>query len=113
MSNRHQIKDDRQFWERLEYAASHWLQSSGDATLRRFWIDGFLPEAAKNTQRGVDVEGAAWVGLGQRRQLQYRFVVSVPQKLLHQRETFAVEHLALDEAQQTLQIAVSSESPVA
>ena len=58
MSDRHQIKDDQQFWERLEYAASHWLQSSGDVALRRFWIDGFLPEAAKNTRRGVDVEGA-------------------------------------------------------
>ena len=113
MSDRQQIKDDRQFWERLEYAASHWLRGSDDITLRRFWIDGFLPEAATNTQRGVNVEGAAWVGLGRRRQLQYRFVVSVPQKLLHQRETFSIEHLSLDEAQQTLQIAVSSESPVA
>ncbi len=113
MHDRHHIKDDQQFWERLEYAASHWLQSSGDVTLRRFWIDGFLPEAAKNTQRGVDVEGGALVGLGQRRQFQYRFVVSVPQKMLRQRETFSIERLSLDEAQQTLQITVSSERPVA
>ena len=113
MTDRHRIKDDRQFWERLEYAASHWLRGSDDVALRRFWIDGFLPEAAKNTQRGVDVEGAVWVGLGRLRQFQYRFVVSVPQKLLHQRETFSIEHLALNEAEQTLQIAVSSESPVA
>ena len=113
MTDRHQIKDDRQFWERLEYAASHWLRGSDDVVLRRFWIDGFLPEAAKNTHCGVDVEGAVWVGLGQLRQFQYRFVVSVPQKLLHQRETFFIEHLALDEAEQTLQIAVSNESPVA
>ena len=113
MHDRHHIKDDQQFWEQLEYTASHWLQSSGDVTLRRFWIDGFLPETAKNTKRGVDVEGMAWVGLGQRRQSQYHFVVSVPQRMLRKRETFSIEHLAVDEAEKTLQIVVASERPVA
>ena len=55
----------------------------------------------------------AWVGIGGREQYQYRFVVAVPEKMLHRRETFSIEQLSLDEAQQTLQIEVTHEKPVA
>ncbi|MBI3413803.1 MAG: hypothetical protein HY043_00565 [Verrucomicrobia bacterium] len=114
MSDRHQILDDQEFWTRLEYDASHWLESSDDKTLRRFWIDGFLPESITDTIRGADVEGTAWVGIGGREQWPYRFVVSVPQKMLHRgRQTFAIEQLSLSEAEQTLQIEVVSEKQVA
>jgi hypothetical protein len=57
MNLRHTIIGDKEFWSRLERAASAWLSSSDEKHLRRFWIDGFIPETAKNTQRGVDVEG--------------------------------------------------------
>ena len=113
MSDRHQIIYDKEFWTRLEYDVSRWLGGSDDKTLRRFWIDGFLPESATDTKRGADVEGMAWVGIGGSEQYQYRFVVSVPQKMLHRRETFSIERLSLDEAQQTLQIEVTNEKPVA
>jgi hypothetical protein len=58
--------DDKEFWTRLEYDASHWLESSDDNMLRRFWIDGFLPDSINNTKYGADVEGTAWVGDGPR-----------------------------------------------
>ena len=105
---------DEEFWTRLEFDASHWLESSDDKTLRRFWIDGFLPESITDTKHGADVEGTAWVGIGGREQYQYRFFVSVPQKMLHRgRQTFRIERLSLDEAEQILQIEVVSERQVA
>ena len=94
----------------MEYDTSHWLESSDDKTLRRFWIDGFVPESIIDTKRGADVEGTAWVGDGPREQHQYRFIVSLPQKLLHRgRQTFSIEQLSLDAAQQTLRIEIVHE----
>jgi len=106
--------DDKEFWDRLEYDASRWLGNSDDRALRRFWIDGFLPETVTDTKRGVDVEGTAWVGDGAREQHPYRFVVSVPQKMLRRgRSVFSIEHVVIDAAQQTLQIEVGNEKQVA
>ena len=98
----------------MEFDASRWLESLDVKTLRRFWIDGFLPETITNTKHGADVEGTARVGIGARDQYQYRFVVSVPQRMLHRgRQTFCIERLSLDEAEQTLQIEVVREKQVA
>jgi hypothetical protein len=113
MNDRHQIMDDREFWARLEYIASHWLNSSEEKAMSRFWIDGFAPTAVRNTKRGVDIEGRAWVGEGPRMQEEYDFVVSVPQKMLHRRgQTFSIEQLLLDQAQKTLQIEVIIEEQI-
>lgn len=110
MSDRHQIIDDADFWLRLEYDASHRLGRSDDRTLRPFWIDGFLPESATDTKRGVDVTGIAWVGKGSRNQHPYRFIVSVPQAMLvRRRRSFFIEDLLLDATQQTLRIQVAIE----
>ena len=113
MSDRHQIINDTEFWARLEYDASHWLGNSDDKTLRRFWIDGFLPDSITDTKYGADVEGTAWVGIGGSEQFQYRFIVSVPQKMLHRdRQTFCIKLLSLDETKQTLRIEVAMEKHV-
>ena len=125
MSDRQQILSDQEFWTRLEYDASRWLEGSEDRALRRFWIDGFNPEVATNTKRGLDVEGAAWVmrsdggevaggvpphkrhGEGDRSQPYYRFLASIPQKLVNGRRLgFEIESLSLDEGQQFLQIVI-------
>ena len=101
---------DEEFWTRLEYDASHWLASSNDKTLRRFWIDGFIPESITDTKHGVNIEGRAWVASGAREQCQYRFVISVPQKMLHRRrQAFYIQRFSLDEVEHTLQIEVASE----
>jgi hypothetical protein len=110
LSDREDILEDKEFWTRLEYVASAWLQNSEDNSLRRYWVDGFLPETVTNTKRGVDVEGQAWVGEGARNQHTYRFVVSVPQKMLHcRRGSFSIEQLALDEANESLNLVVTGE----
>jgi hypothetical protein len=107
-NDRDQILDDEPFWDRLEYMGSHWLERSDDRALRRFWIDGFLPEALTNTKHGADVEGTVWVGEGSRIQHPYRFVASIPQKMIHRRrQTFTIERLVLDERRQILQIVVA------
>ena len=73
-----------------------------------------MPESATDTKRGVDVEGTAWIGDGSQVQHSYRFIVSVPQKILHRREqSFSIEEFRLDEAQQTLQIQITSRRQVA
>jgi hypothetical protein len=114
MSDRYQILSDQGFWTRLEYAATRWLLDSDDPALRRFWVDGFLPDTATNTNYGIDVEGTAWVGIGGRRQDQYRFIASLPQKMLY-RETpgFVIEQLTLDEPLQTLQMTLAARNDTA
>src|SRR3979411_1151879 len=98
MSDHRQILNDRDFWTRLEFVASRWLETSDDPKLRRFWIDGFLPEIGRGRRFGIDGEGMAWVGDGSRNQFQYRFVVALPQKTLHRRTPgFVIDRLFLDE----------------
>ena len=105
MNERHQVLNDQDFWTRLEFVASRWLETSDDRNFRRFWIDGFLPEVARNTSFGIDIEGVAWVGDHFRHQWQYRFTVALPQKMIcHWKIPFVIERLSLDEGNQTLQI---------
>jgi hypothetical protein len=42
MNGRDQILNDQEFWTRLEFVASRWLETSDDRDLKRFWVDGFL-----------------------------------------------------------------------
>ncbi|MFO1485715.1 MAG: hypothetical protein U1F71_20300 [Verrucomicrobiaceae bacterium] len=105
---------DALFWTQLAFTACGWLRESEDASLRRFWIDDFLPESATDTKRGLDVEGTAWVGDGPRDQHPYRFVVSIPQKMLHRRrDSFSIERFDLDEERHNLQVEIGHENPVA
>jgi hypothetical protein len=105
MSDRHQILNDREFWERLEFDSCRWIENANDAHLKRFWIDGFLPEKATNTKFGVDVQGVAWVGAGPRKQWPYGFVASLPQKMLYQRcPQYTIQQLTLDEKEQVLRV---------
>lgn len=107
MTNRHQILEDRDFWARLEYDATPWLAAAPDPALRRFWVDGFIPDAATNTQRGLDVEGVVWLVEG-RQQHGCRFVASLPQKLLQsRRRIFAIEDISLAEGQQCLKVVIA------
>jgi hypothetical protein len=107
-SNRHQIMKEPLFWTRLAYTTCGVLRESADKSLRRFWVDDFLPENATDTKHGVDVEGTAWVGDGSRAMHPYRFVVSVPQRMLHRRQdSFSIECFALDEEQHTLRMEIA------
>jgi hypothetical protein len=100
---------DALFWTKLAYSACGWLRDSEEASLRRFWIDDFLPESATDTKRGIDVKGTAWVGDGPRDQQAYRFIVSLPQKMLRRRrDTFSIESFVLDEKQHTLQVDIGN-----
>ncbi|MBA2435709.1 MAG: hypothetical protein H0W34_09670 [Pyrinomonadaceae bacterium] len=107
MLDRHAIIEDRDFWDRLEYAACAWLADSGE---KRFWIDGFIPETAKNTRRGADVEGIVWVGEGSRKQHELRFIASVPQKLLQRWAQFHIDDITIDEARKEVTISLSPPS---
>jgi len=109
MSIPHPILNDKEFWTRLEFVSSDWLQQSTDKVLRRFWIDGFIPEANSNTRLGTEVNGVAWVGEGGRIQTLFQFVVEVPQKLLHRPERpFLIRCLSLDTKEKLLRIELSS-----
>ena len=102
------------FWTHLAYAACGLLQNAADKSLRRFWIDDFMPESATDTKRGVDVEGTVWIGDGPRAMHSYRFAASIPQRMLHRRQDgFLIEHFDLDSERRTLRIKITPESPVA
>lgn len=99
------------FWTKIAYTACSWLRGADEKSLRRFWIDDFLPERATNTKHGVDVEGIAWVGVGPGAQHPYRFIASVPQKMLrHRRDNPSIARLILDETRQTLQLEITDEN---
>ena len=70
-----------------------------------------MPEKAIDVQRGVEVVGLAWVGvLSTRSQKEWRFTVSIPQKMLHRRrKNFVIEELVLNEAEQTLELTLVCE----
>ena len=113
VSNRHEITKDQLFWTKLAFTACGLLREEDDKTLRGFWIDDFMPEDATDTKRGVDVKGTAWVGDGSRAMYPYRFIVSVPQKMLHRRrDSFSIESFILDREQQTVQVEIGNENHV-
>jgi hypothetical protein len=68
MNPRRALFDDRDFWNHLEFALTAWLADQEVKDFRRYWIDGFIPEAIKDTGFGVSVEGTAWVGTRAREQ---------------------------------------------
>jgi len=112
MNDRHQILDDQEFWNQLEYDASRWLGTSSDRSRRRYWVDGFVPTNAINTKRGLNVEGVAWVMGGGK--CEYRSIVSVPQKLLHgNRQSLEIQSLSLDEDQHLLEVVVARRKAIA
>jgi len=114
MIDRHQILKYQEFWTRLEYDASRWLETSSARELRRYWIDGFIPTNAINTKRGINVEGVAWVGQVGRTQYEYCFRASVPQKLLGgHSQNFEIESLSLDEDQHFSEVVVACRKAIA
>ena len=95
---------DTHFWMLLESSVTVWLREKVHGGL---WIDGFNPESIKNTKRGVDIEGVAWVANGGRSQSPYRFHVSIPQKILHRhRDNLHIEELVLEGGQKRLEIRI-------
>ena len=100
--------EDRDFWARLEYEASASLRNEEEKALTHFWIDGFVPEIIRNTKLGAEVEGTVWVA-ADAGQDAYRFVVSLPQKLLHgSKRLFSIEEFILDRERKVLQIVIRS-----
>ena len=111
ISERYQIMRNPLFWTRLAYTSCGLLRESANKSLRRLWIDDFLPESATDTKHGVDFDGIAWVGDGSGAMHGYRFVVSVPQRMLHRRQDeFSIERFDLDEERQTLQLEIRHEN---
>jgi hypothetical protein len=104
------------FWTRLAYTACGWLREADDKSLRRLWIDDFMPESVTDTKNGIDIEGTAWVGDGPAKRVQhpYRFTVSVPQKMLQRRRNnFSIERLIFDQTHQTLRVEITYEKQLA
>ncbi len=85
MNTRHQILNDSEFWLALEYDMSRILSQHHDKEMRKFWIDGFIPQSVSNTKFGIDVEGEVWIAEGQKNQTKCRFLAKIPQKLLHRK----------------------------
>lgn len=90
MSDRHQILSDTDFWLKLEYELSDWFPICGDRALGGYWCDGFLPESARNTNAGIEVQGAVWIEEGRKSHDRFEFSLSIPQRLLFRRRNNAV-----------------------
>lgn len=108
MNERSQILGDKYFWDSLEYIVSRWFSSSEAKELRSFWIDGFVPNSFRNTKRGIDVLGKAWIGKGPRNQDLFDAVISVPQKMLtRRREEYIIEDVSIDEQNKSIWVIVN------
>jgi len=109
-SHRHEIMQDQRFWTKLAFTACALLREGEDQTLRGLWVDDFKPEHVADTKHGVDIEGTAWIGDGPQAMHPYRFILSVPQKILHRRrDRFSFEIFVLDQDQHTLQVSIGNE----
>lgn len=108
MNDRGQIIADQEFWTRLEFEATGWLAASNDSATKQFWIDGFIPDTAQNTKRGIDIRGIAWVSDGSRSQHPFQFVVSLPQKMLRKKKPIQIETLRIEPGKKTLIMSLSS-----
>ena len=82
MSDRHQILSDTDFWLWLQFELSGWFRTCRNNALGGYWCDGFVPQSARNTKEGVEVQGTAWVEEGRKSHGQFAFVLSIPQRLL-------------------------------
>ena len=112
-SDRHQVLKDPLFWTRLAYASSGLLRESPDKSQRRFWVDDFMPESATDTKQGVNIEGMAWVVEGSQTMLPYRFLVSIPQRMLgYRRDNFLIERFELNEEHHTLRVEIGQQRPI-
>jgi hypothetical protein len=90
----------------LEHTASGWLGKSQNPLHRRYWIDGFLPDAITNTKEGLIVTGVVWM-MSESRDSEWRFFASVPQKLVHRRtRPFQIEDVWIDEDKRTLEFSL-------
>jgi len=111
VGKRDEILTDGDFWLQLEFTASGWFASCDDHNHRGYWIDGFLPQVAKNTKSGLEVEGTAWVVDGAGNQMEYQFVADLPQKLLNRRApAFIINGLTLDERHRMLRVKLAKPS---
>ena len=111
MKPRHSIVEDHDFWSRLEFALTGWLAGQDVKDLRRFWIDGFIPEGIRDTEYGVNVEGRAWVGTSARDQSAYQFVASIPQSLLTSKNhTFRFSKVNLNPVTKKLEVTIEKDT---
>jgi hypothetical protein len=107
MNERHQIMADKMFWGRLEREVGAWLNRNSQ---RGIWFDCLAPEYISDTKQGVDVTGAGVIDYGDGTRMAFRFIVSIPQKMLHRRrQRISIDKLTVDESRQTLEITVTSE----
>lgn len=113
-NDRQQILRDGYFWGRLEYMASGWLAESPHTVHRKYWIDGFVPQAIINTKTGMVVTGYVWMARGSEWQSKWECFPELPQRLVHKRNRpFEIETVWIDEEEETLDIklAVLASSP--
>jgi len=114
MNEGHPLLTDQDFWTRLEFKASRWMQSAHDKAIRPFWIDGFIPETAVQVKAGVIVEGAVWIGNGGSEQEMYRFTVVLPDEACCDRiGNLVIESLSLDHRRQVLGMVIHEQEPTA
>lgn len=105
---RYQILNDRDFWLRLEFDVSDYLSQSPDNTIRKYWIDGFIPASASNILTGLNVEGEVWIVEGRRSQTKCRFLARIPQSLLHRTiRDFEFEITVFDPSRKYLELEIS------
>jgi hypothetical protein len=108
VNDRYEVLQDAQFWLTLEYGLSGWFRTCADSSLRGFWCDGFIPQAASDSKGGVEVKGIAWIGGGRNEQHKCAFTASIPQKMLaRRRDEFVVTELTLDLERKDLRLAVA------
>lgn len=98
------IMRDMKFWSRLEYAASGWLAASTDAIHRKYWIDGFVPEAFNRSNAGAEIQGKVAM-VGHRSYEDFRFVTCMPWRVvIRGRESFEIEQIVIDEEAKLVEI---------
>ena len=62
-----------EYWEILEYRISLEMKRVPESRALGLWCDGFMPEEYILSGAGRHIRGMCWIGLGSKKQEQWRF----------------------------------------
>lgn len=72
---------ESEFWDKLEYRVCKEIYGLKDASMRRFWCDGFIPEQYDIGGTEPRILGRVWMGIGPRDQQKWTFILRLPHSI--------------------------------
>ena len=103
MTCEHPLLHDNAFWETLEHLVSAYLSGHQDASLRCYWIDGFIPLTANRRGSSLEFGGNAWICKNQL-QAEWTFQAIMPDEEASSDRLVSIRACSIDAARRVLHL---------